>query len=78
MCDAGYESNHGADVLKLNVESSPCADPRVCASGVACVPAGKDPLPSLGAAWKGVSSSESEYSDAEGGMQSKMRLLFFT
>ncbi|KAF3816699.1 hypothetical protein GH733_014047 [Mirounga leonina] len=37
--------------------------------------AGKDrvPLPIRSAGWKRVSSSESDYSDAEGGMQSKMR-----
>ncbi|XP_045841914.1 HEAT repeat-containing protein 6 isoform X1 [Meles meles] len=37
--------------------------------------AGKDPLspPIRSASWKRVSSSESDYSDAEGGMQSKMR-----
>ncbi|XP_031447325.1 HEAT repeat-containing protein 6 isoform X2 [Phasianus colchicus] len=73
LCDTGNESNHGTDVLKLNLENSPCADPRACASDVACVPAGKDPLPSHGTSWKRISSSESEYSDAEGGIQSKMR-----
>lgn len=37
--------------------------------------AGKDlfSLPIRSASWKRVSSSESDYSDAEGGMQSKMR-----
>lgn len=37
--------------------------------------AGKDqaPAPFSSAIWKRVSSSESDYSDAEGGMQSKMR-----
>uniref|UniRef100_A0A8C2UA23 HEAT repeat-containing protein 6 n=1 Tax=Coturnix japonica TaxID=93934 RepID=A0A8C2UA23_COTJA len=72
-CDTGNESNHGADVLKLNLENSHCVDPRACASDVVCVPAGKDPLPSHGNSWKRISSSESEYSDAEGGIQSKMR-----
>ncbi|OXB79080.1 UNVERIFIED_CONTAM: hypothetical protein H355_005956 [Colinus virginianus] len=73
LCDTGNESNHGADMLKLNLENSSCLDPQACASDVARVPAGKDPLPSHGSSWKRISSSESEYSDAEGGIQSKMR-----
>uniref|UniRef100_A0A8B9MEI6 HEAT repeat-containing protein 6 n=1 Tax=Accipiter nisus TaxID=211598 RepID=A0A8B9MEI6_9AVES len=59
--DAGNESN------------SPCSDPRTRASDVAHVPAGKDHLSSHYTSWKRISSSESEYSDAEGGIQSKMR-----
>ncbi|NXC44094.1 HEAT6 protein, partial [Penelope pileata] len=73
LCDTGNESNHGVDLLKLHLGDSPCSDPRTCASAVAYVPAGKDHLPSHCASWKRISSSESEYSDAEGGIQSKMR-----
>ncbi|XP_009981687.1 PREDICTED: HEAT repeat-containing protein 6 [Tauraco erythrolophus] len=74
--DGGNESVLGADLRKLHlgdVQNSPCSDPRTRASGVACVPAGKDPLSSHCSSWKRISSSESEYSDAEGGMQSKTR-----
>ncbi|NWI89045.1 HEAT6 protein, partial [Pitta sordida] len=64
---AGQESALGADLLKMHlgdVQDSPCGDPR---------DAGKDQLSSHCSAWKGISSSESEYSDAEGGIQSKVR-----
>ncbi|KAM7001537.1 HEAT repeat-containing protein 6 [Passerculus sandwichensis] len=67
--DAGEESVLGAAVVKLqlgDVQSSPCPQPRV-----SDVCAGKDP-PS----WqpcKRLSSSESEFSDTEGGIQSKVR-----
>ncbi|KAM9615161.1 HEAT repeat-containing protein 6 isoform 2-T2 [Morphnus guianensis] len=74
--DAGNESVLGADMLKLHlgdVQNSPFSDPRTHASDVAHVPAGKDPLSSRYTSWKRISSSESEYSDAEGGIQSKMR-----
>ncbi|KFO08774.1 HEAT repeat-containing protein 6, partial [Balearica regulorum gibbericeps] len=74
--DAGNESVLGADMLKLHLgdmQNSPCSDPRSRASEVAYVPAGKDHLSSHCAGWKRVSSSESEYSDAEGGIQSKTR-----
>uniref|UniRef100_A0A8B9MBT5 HEAT repeat-containing protein 6 n=1 Tax=Accipiter nisus TaxID=211598 RepID=A0A8B9MBT5_9AVES len=74
--DAGNESVLGADMLKLHlgdVQNSPCSDPRTRASDVAHVPAGKDHLSSHYTSWKRISSSESEYSDAEGGIQSKMR-----
>ncbi|KAM6118378.1 HEAT repeat-containing protein 6 isoform 2-T2 [Phoenicopterus ruber ruber] len=74
--DAGNESVLGADMLKLrlgDVQNSPCSDPRARASDVAYVPAGKDHLSSHHTSWKRISSSESEYSDAEGGIQSKMR-----
>ncbi|KAF1493219.1 HEAT repeat-containing protein 6, partial [Megadyptes antipodes antipodes] len=74
--DAGNESVLGADMLKLHlgdVQSSPYSDPRTRASDVAYVPAGKDRLSSHCTSWKRISSSESEYSDAEGGIQSKMR-----
>ncbi|XP_009276525.1 PREDICTED: HEAT repeat-containing protein 6 [Aptenodytes forsteri] len=74
--DAGNESVLGADMLKLHlgdVQSSPYSDPRTRASDVAYVPAGKDRLSSHCSSWKRISSSESEYSDAEGGIQSKMR-----
>ncbi|KAM6337698.1 HEAT repeat-containing protein 6 isoform 3-T3 [Alca torda] len=74
--DAGNESVLGADMLKLHlgdVQNSPCSDPRSRASDVAHVPAGKDRLSSHYTTWKRISSSESEYSDAEGGIQSKVR-----
>ncbi|NXQ79935.1 HEAT6 protein, partial [Nyctibius grandis] len=74
--DAGNESVLGANMLKLrlgDVQNSPGSDPRTRASDVAYVPAGKDHLSSHHASWKRISSSESEYSDAEGGMQSKVR-----
>ncbi|NXI36982.1 HEAT6 protein, partial [Galbula dea] len=67
--DAGSDSALGADMLKSDlreVQSSPRSD-------AACVPAGKDHLSSHSAGWKRISSSESEYSDAEGGIQSKVR-----
>ncbi|NXU56230.1 HEAT6 protein, partial [Turnix velox] len=70
--DAGRESVLGAELLKLqlgDVQSSLCLDPRARAADVARVPAAKDHL----SHWKRISSSESEYSDAEGGIQSKMR-----
>uniref|UniRef100_A0A8B9ME57 HEAT repeat-containing protein 6 n=1 Tax=Accipiter nisus TaxID=211598 RepID=A0A8B9ME57_9AVES len=63
--DAGNESVLGADMLKLHlgdVQNSPCSDPRT-----------RDHLSSHYTSWKRISSSESEYSDAEGGIQSKMR-----
>ncbi|NWV40466.1 HEAT6 protein, partial [Grantiella picta] len=71
--DAGNESVLGADMLKLHlgdVQNNPCADRRPRASDVC---AGKDPLSSHSTGWKRISSSESEYSDAEGGIQSKVR-----
>ncbi|KAM8991404.1 HEAT repeat-containing protein 6 [Ara ararauna] len=74
--DAGNESALGADMMKLhlgNVQKSPASDPRSRASDVANVPAGKDHLSSRYPSWKRISSSESEYSDAEGGIQSKVR-----
>ncbi|XP_052660173.1 HEAT repeat-containing protein 6 isoform X2 [Harpia harpyja] len=74
--DAGNEAVLGADMLKLHlgdVQNSPFSDPRTHASDVAHVPAGKDHLSSHYTSWKRISSSESEYSDAEGGIQSKMR-----
>uniref|UniRef100_A0A663M9Q8 HEAT repeat-containing protein 6 n=1 Tax=Athene cunicularia TaxID=194338 RepID=A0A663M9Q8_ATHCN len=74
--DAGNESVLGAGMVKLHlgdVQNSPCSDPRTGTSDVVYVPAGKDPLSSHYASWKRISSSESEYSDAEGGIQSKMR-----
>ncbi|XP_008489469.2 HEAT repeat-containing protein 6 [Calypte anna] len=74
--NAGKESVVGAEMLKLHlgdVQKSPCSDPRSRASDVAHVPAGKDHLSSHYPSWKRISSSESEYSDAEGGIQSKMR-----
>lgn len=76
MGDAGNESVLGADMLKLHlgdVQNSPCSDPRTHASDGPHVPAGKDHLSSHYTSWKRISSSESEYSDAEGGIQSKMR-----
>ncbi|XP_009068831.1 PREDICTED: HEAT repeat-containing protein 6, partial [Acanthisitta chloris] len=60
---AGAEAVPVSDVLKLqleDVQSSPCLD-RPRAPDAVC------------SSWRGVSSSESEYSDAEGGIQSKVR-----
>ncbi|XP_051491889.1 HEAT repeat-containing protein 6 isoform X2 [Apus apus] len=74
--DAGKESILASNLLKLHlgeVQKSPRSDPRSHASDVAPVPAGKDHLSSHHMSWKRISSSESEYSDAEGGMQSKTR-----
>lgn len=74
MGDAGNESVLGADMLKLQlgaVRSSPRAGPGSGAAGA--VPAGRDPSSPRCAAWNRVSSSESEFSDAEGGIQSKVR-----
>ncbi|KFQ12264.1 HEAT repeat-containing protein 6, partial [Leptosomus discolor] len=74
--DAGNESILGAEMAKLqlgDVQTSPCSDPQTRGSDAARVPAGKDPWSSLCAGWKRISSSESEYSDAEGGIQSKVR-----
>ncbi|XP_010122572.1 PREDICTED: HEAT repeat-containing protein 6 [Chlamydotis macqueenii] len=76
LSDAGNESVLAAGMLKLHLgdaQNSPCLGPRTRASDVAYVPAGKDPLSSHCTSWKRISSSESEYSDAEGGIQSKMR-----
>lgn len=76
MGDAGNESVLGADMLKLHlgdVPNSPRAEPGARAPAGAAVPAGKDHSSSRCAAWKRISSSESEYSDAEGGIQSKVR-----
>uniref|UniRef100_A0A8C3D1D2 HEAT repeat-containing protein 6 n=1 Tax=Cairina moschata TaxID=8855 RepID=A0A8C3D1D2_CAIMO len=66
LCDTGKESIRGVDMLKLRLGDT-------CASDAACVPAGKDHLSSHCTSWKRISSSESEYSDAEGGIQSKTR-----
>ncbi|KFW93311.1 HEAT repeat-containing protein 6, partial [Phalacrocorax carbo] len=74
--DTGNDSALGADMLKLHLgdeQNSLCSDPRTRASDVVYMPAGKDHLSSHCTSWKRISSSESEYSDAEGGMQSKMR-----
>ncbi|NXX58199.1 HEAT6 protein, partial [Scopus umbretta] len=74
--DAGNDSVLGADMLKLHLgdtQDNPCSDPQTHASDVTCVPAGKGHLSSHYTSWKRISSSESEYSDAEGGIQSKMR-----
>ncbi|XP_074969740.1 HEAT repeat-containing protein 6 [Phalacrocorax aristotelis] len=74
--DMGNDSALGADMLKLRLgdeRNSLCSDPRTRASDVVYMPAGKDHLSSHCTSWKRISSSESEYSDAEGGMQSKMR-----
>ncbi|XP_055579346.1 HEAT repeat-containing protein 6 isoform X1 [Falco biarmicus] len=76
LSDAGKESVLGADMQRLrlgDVQNSPCLDPRTRASDVAYVPAGKNHLSSHYTIWKRISSSESEYSDAEGGIQSKTR-----
>uniref|UniRef100_A0A8B9Q9H6 HEAT repeat-containing protein 6 n=1 Tax=Apteryx owenii TaxID=8824 RepID=A0A8B9Q9H6_APTOW len=76
LADTGNESIHEIDMLKLHlgdVQNGPCSDPRTHALDVAYMPAGKDHLSSHYNSWKRISSSESEYSDAEGGIQSKMR-----
>ncbi|KFV75485.1 HEAT repeat-containing protein 6, partial [Struthio camelus australis] len=76
LADTENESIHGIDMLKLrlgDVQNSPCSDPRTHALDVAYTPAGKDHLSSHYNSWKRISSSESEYSDAEGGIQSKTR-----
>ncbi|NWY70892.1 HEAT6 protein, partial [Erithacus rubecula] len=70
--DAGHESVLGADMLKLHlgdVQGSPCPEPQPPVWGVC---AGKEPLP-LPTGCRCISSSESEYSDTEGGIQSKVR-----
>uniref|UniRef100_A0A8B9CMJ7 HEAT repeat-containing protein 6 n=1 Tax=Anser brachyrhynchus TaxID=132585 RepID=A0A8B9CMJ7_9AVES len=64
LCDTGKESIRG---------NSSHSDPKTLASDAAYVPAGKDHLSSHCTSWKRISSSESEYSDAEGGIQSKTR-----
>ncbi|XP_059721802.1 HEAT repeat-containing protein 6 isoform X1 [Haemorhous mexicanus] len=69
--DAGDETVLGADMQKLqlgDVQSSPCPEPRPRVSDVC---AGRDP-PSCQPC-KRFSSSESEYSDTEGGIQGKVR-----
>uniref|UniRef100_A0A8C4KG96 HEAT repeat-containing protein 6 n=1 Tax=Dromaius novaehollandiae TaxID=8790 RepID=A0A8C4KG96_DRONO len=76
LADTGNESIHETDMLKLHlrdVQNSPCSDLRTHALDVAYMPTGKDHLSSHYNSWKRISSSESEYSDAEGGIQSKMR-----
>ncbi|NXG81277.1 HEAT6 protein, partial [Baryphthengus martii] len=76
LSDAGSESVLGADMMKLHVgdaNNTPRSDLRPPASDVAAVPAGKDHFSSHYPTWKRISSSESEYSDAEGGIQSKVR-----
>ncbi|XP_038615603.1 HEAT repeat-containing protein 6, partial [Tachyglossus aculeatus] len=73
--EAGAEPNCGLEKLKLHGGEG---------QGAACLasqhlllegnrPAGKDRGSSSSSNWKRISSSESDYSDAEGGMQSKMR-----
>ncbi|XP_019348983.2 HEAT repeat-containing protein 6 isoform X2 [Alligator mississippiensis] len=74
--DAGNESIRGIDIFKLHLgdgQSSPCSDPQNRTLDATCMSAGKDHLSSCHPSWKRISSSESEYSDAEGGIQSKMR-----
>ncbi|XP_074870225.1 HEAT repeat-containing protein 6 [Carettochelys insculpta] len=70
--DARGGTIHGMDIFQLHsgdAQSSSCLNPWNRALDAAYVPAGKDHYLS----WKRISSSESEYSDAEGGIQSKMR-----
>ncbi|KAM8797210.1 HEAT repeat-containing protein 6 [Eudromia elegans] len=72
----GNESIQETDVLKLHmadVQKSPCSNPQSHALDVTHMPAEKDRLASHHNNWKRISSSESEYSDAEGGIQSKTR-----
>ncbi|NWW75298.1 HEAT6 protein, partial [Climacteris rufus] len=66
--DAGQEAVLGADLLKLQLGDVQSRDPRPRVA-----PAGRDPLGLPCPAWKLLSSSESEHSDAEGGIQSKVR-----
>uniref|UniRef100_A0A8C4YGD4 HEAT repeat-containing protein 6 n=1 Tax=Gopherus evgoodei TaxID=1825980 RepID=A0A8C4YGD4_9SAUR len=73
--DIGDGAIHGMDIFQLhsgNAQNSPCLNPWNRTLDAAYVPAGKDHL-SCYPSWKRISSSESEYSDAEGGIQSKMR-----
>ncbi|NXT14556.1 HEAT6 protein, partial [Prunella fulvescens] len=69
--DAGEEAVLGADMQQLqlgDVQGSPCPAPRPRLSDAR---AGKEPPGCQ--PWKRFSSSESEYSDTEGGIQSKVR-----
>ncbi|XP_032635188.1 HEAT repeat-containing protein 6 [Chelonoidis abingdonii] len=73
--DIGDGAIHGMDIFQLhsdNAQNSPCLNPWNRTLDAAYMPAGKDHL-SCYPSWKRISSSESEYSDAEGGIQSKMR-----
>ncbi|XP_063258967.1 HEAT repeat-containing protein 6 isoform X2 [Prinia subflava] len=61
--DAGNESVLGSGLQKLHLEEVQKGPGAGAGSGALCPVQG----------WKGVSSSESEYSDTEGGIQSKVR-----
>uniref|UniRef100_A0A8C4KGK9 HEAT repeat-containing protein 6 n=1 Tax=Dromaius novaehollandiae TaxID=8790 RepID=A0A8C4KGK9_DRONO len=72
---AAFKQTGGSQV---HLETAPPPSPppiylRTHALDVAYMPTGKDHLSSHYNSWKRISSSESEYSDAEGGIQSKMR-----
>ncbi|NWY04485.1 HEAT6 protein, partial [Nothoprocta ornata] len=76
LADTGNESTQETDMLKLHtgdVQKSPCSNPRSHALDFAHMPPEKNHLSSHYNNWKRISSSESEYSDAEGGIQSKTR-----
>ncbi|KAM7139785.1 HEAT repeat-containing protein 6 isoform 2-T2 [Macrochelys suwanniensis] len=73
--DVGDGSIHGMDIFQLrsgDAQNNPSLNPWNRSVDAAYMPAGKDHL-SCHPSWKRISSSESEYSDAEGGIQSKMR-----
>uniref|UniRef100_A0A8C6ZHK9 HEAT repeat-containing protein 6 n=1 Tax=Nothoprocta perdicaria TaxID=30464 RepID=A0A8C6ZHK9_NOTPE len=76
LADTGNESTQETDMLKLHtggVQKSPCSNPRSHALDFAHMRPEKNHLSSHYNNWKRISSSESEYSDAEGGIQSKTR-----
>ncbi|EMP37701.1 HEAT repeat-containing protein 6, partial [Chelonia mydas] len=74
--DVGDGAIHAVDIFQLrsgDAQNNPCLNPWNRTLDAAYMPAGKDHLTSCCPSWKRISSSESEYSDAEGGIQSKMR-----
>ncbi|CAM4649942.1 unnamed protein product [Lepidochelys olivacea] len=74
--DVGDGAIHAVDIFQLrsgDAQNNPCLNPWNRTLDAAYMPAGKDHLSSCCSSWKRISSSESEYSDAEGGIQSKMR-----
>ncbi|XP_069470765.1 HEAT repeat-containing protein 6 isoform X2 [Ambystoma mexicanum] len=67
---------HGMDKLKLcagDAQHNPCIGPLNSQLNNSCLAAGKEHLASQFSGWKRVSSSDSEYSDTEGGIQNKIR-----
>ncbi|XP_075445645.1 HEAT repeat-containing protein 6 isoform X2 [Ascaphus truei] len=67
--ETGIGLIHGLDKLKLCVGDAPYLGPQKPAHGLA----GKDQLSSSCHRFKKINSSDSEYSDTEGGLQSKIR-----